>query len=158
MLTSEQLEEIRQRCDKATTGPWTAHGEHRFVHQDGGKYRCICEADTFLHSIHGYENPTFIAHAREDVPALLDHIQEQDVEMTRLRASYHRLLLAHLRVMRHDKGLYDAGGYKTSADLLRQMADQGLFEITVNGPENRIMGRLTPEGEKIMAAQSAEGA
>jgi hypothetical protein len=84
--------------------------------------------------------------ARCDATILLAEIDR----LRAIEADYHRLLLDHLRVMKHYDDLYDAGGMKACADLMRRMEELGLFTIVVNGPENRIMGRLTPEGEKVL--------
>jgi DTW domain-containing protein YfiP len=56
-LTPDELDAIRERAEYATPGPWSDVGEECAK----GPSACLCD----LH---------FIAHARTDVPALLEHI------------------------------------------------------------------------------------
>ena len=59
---------IRARCEAATSGPWTAH---RYPVEDyNGNH--ICGDIT-----HGSDK-LFIAHARQDIPALLDALDEAE--------------------------------------------------------------------------------
>lgn len=69
MLTKEELEAIKERCDKATEGPWevaiTADGG--WVLDDTDNIVCgTCVRD---------EDAAFIAHSREDIPKLLAEIE-----------------------------------------------------------------------------------
>jgi hypothetical protein len=79
-LTQKQLEAIRQRVEKATPGPWkysegvgsypaTILSEKGEVVAAGDEYYGMTENDA-----------NFIAHARTDIPALLDHIAEVETE------------------------------------------------------------------------------
>jgi hypothetical protein len=85
-LTQEQLEDIRQRAENATPGPWKWVGqtEGGFIPQ--GAYL----GDTLILLGDHYENykedATFIAHARTDIPLLLDHIAELEAEVKRLES------------------------------------------------------------------------
>ncbi|MDQ9094253.1 MULTISPECIES: hypothetical protein [Bacillus] len=73
-MTKDDLEAIRQRAEAATEGYWGAddsewpgNGNLRYwinTHWDG-----VAAAVT-------KEDAEFIAHARQDIPALLDHIAE----------------------------------------------------------------------------------
>lgn len=67
----KRLDEIRARAEKATPGPWVYHWpewKDDYVHPDyvkcGEDHPPICEVTD------GVPNATFIAHARQDVPAL----------------------------------------------------------------------------------------
>lgn len=67
--TDEQLEVIRERCDKATEGPWeTALLESGWHVTHNG--RIIAEA-----YLNESKNAEFIAHAREDVPKLVSEVR-----------------------------------------------------------------------------------
>lgn len=80
MLTAEQIAEIRARAEAATPGPWTV-----FARDSSGQ-----AVDYFLgFDIEGPEeaqrgmfanraDAEFIAHAREDIPALLAALKETD--------------------------------------------------------------------------------
>ncbi|HEX3860760.1 MAG TPA: hypothetical protein VHY35_03635 [Stellaceae bacterium] len=76
-LSVSELDEIRQRCDDATAGPWKSFVEGRdhtsgssFIMTGGGNGRGddieLAEATT--------ADQDFIAHARQDIPRLLDEI------------------------------------------------------------------------------------
>ena len=85
---SDRLDEIRQRAEAATQGPWVAHGNtveqvktgrHQVVGTEltGPKYPKYM---TYERLTTKNEDATFIAHAREDIPYLL-------AEVGRLRAA-----------------------------------------------------------------------
>lgn len=74
------LEEIRERCEKATAGPWRS----RF-HPNGCLLDIACDdrPDTLATTAflgwtinESERNANFIAHAREDVPVLLAYVEE----------------------------------------------------------------------------------
>jgi hypothetical protein len=79
-LTKEYLEEVKRRCDLATPGPWISFIEGR-DHTSGQSFirRTIDDTevdhDLYLYgaavTAHDYD---FIAHARQDIPLLLDEI------------------------------------------------------------------------------------
>ncbi len=87
-LTSEDLEEIRERAEKATDGYWTADTEtwpgndnlqHWVSYIDNHGSDGLCAAARS-------DDATFIAHAREDIPKLLAEIERlndrlRDVEI-----------------------------------------------------------------------------
>jgi hypothetical protein len=70
MKSKIDLAAIRARCDAATPGPWeykasTLHSPYNFIIYSN--HEMIGEAAVV-------ENTDFIAHARQDIPALLDEI------------------------------------------------------------------------------------
>lgn len=78
-LTKDQLEVIRNRSEKATEGPWKSCGNKwgdlvvysptiRSGMNNGGEIAEIEFTSTQL------DDADFIANARQDIPALLDHI------------------------------------------------------------------------------------
>ncbi|MCP6682932.1 hypothetical protein [Bacillus nakamurai] len=80
-LTKDQLEVIRKRSEKATEGPWKLCGNKwgdlvvysptmRSGMNNGGEIAEIEFTSTQL------DDADFIATARQDIPALLDHIAE----------------------------------------------------------------------------------
>ena len=83
-LTDADLQAIRARADAATHGPWAYDGQHYEITTPfGDSYWLIaseCRAtpeqevkpDQFGHEYNA--DYAFIAHARQDVPALLDEI------------------------------------------------------------------------------------
>lgn len=69
-MTKDELEAIRQRAEAATEGEWCeGYGHYVLIDNFKGSYqtfgvaRCARKEDT-----------EFIAHARQDIPDLLDHI------------------------------------------------------------------------------------
>lgn len=105
-MTQQRLDEIRARCDKATRGPWiydkrvgcvaVYHGEKACC-IDETEGRRLFYADGFLEKeADGYTrwktnpadctNAAFIAHARQDIPALLAEVERLRAEVERFRA------------------------------------------------------------------------
>lgn len=83
-MTPEQLEEIQARADAATEGPWfhVKSLDHIF----GGINTSGVDTDPHdgstayvvdHHRCLDAQDADFIAHAREDVPALIDFVKEQ---------------------------------------------------------------------------------
>lgn len=90
---------IRARCEAATPGPWDSYRPHP-------RYRCYQVervapeghlagdgAVVACEDVNAAENADFIAHARQDVPALLDALEAAEAEVERLRESNANLRL-----------------------------------------------------------------
>ena len=84
-MTSLDLAAIRQRVEKATDGPWNTGFDYE-------KNDPIVLAPGYIeHTIdytlteHGKADAEFIAHAREDIPALLDEIDRLNATIQRVR-------------------------------------------------------------------------
>ncbi|MED3650001.1 hypothetical protein [Heyndrickxia sporothermodurans] len=79
-LNNEQLEAIRKRAEAATEGPWELdEDDFGLWNRNGRNYigsigKSMADSDA-----------EFIAHAREDVPALLSLVAQQRAEVERLR-------------------------------------------------------------------------
>lgn len=75
-LTEGRIQEIRNRCDAATPGPWRSFWEGR--HHTSGDSVIIRgeqeEREDLYISPCTMADQDFIAHARQDVPALLDEV------------------------------------------------------------------------------------
>ena len=78
-MDAKQIDKIRQRCEKATPGPWDYDlGDHSIYSMDmsrTGEYEFV----TTLYeekSIRNEADAEFISKARQDIPALLDYITE----------------------------------------------------------------------------------
>lgn len=84
-LTRAEIEAIRGRCEKATKGPWrTGHSvDGVFTEADNERIanRFICDAPA-------YANEEFIAHARTDVPALLEQVEKMN-EVLKMALRFH---------------------------------------------------------------------
>lgn len=78
------IEEIRERCEKATAGPW--------MQKELADCSEIYDANSWGKALRPLAlvgsstiDAEFIAHAREDIPALLDHIEALHSELTKRR-------------------------------------------------------------------------
>jgi len=99
-LTQEQLEAIRQRAENTTPGPWHARTSIGVCRDCRNVYEVIKEVDeseiVFLPPVvaelKSKDDANFIAHARTDIPALLDHIAELEAEIKRLHEYYYEKL------------------------------------------------------------------
>ncbi|MDR4318733.1 Uncharacterised protein [Niallia circulans] len=71
MLTTEQLNAIKERAEKASLGAWTVTHNTDIVREDpigSGFTDAIAFADRSI-------DAEFIAHAREDIPALIAEVE-----------------------------------------------------------------------------------
>jgi len=107
MLTKEQLAEIEQRAKKATPGPWEYDGM-AYVWADGFY---IFETRGFGYfTTHGMtkdeaekqmdSNSIFCSHAREDIPALLEHIRELEAQLAKEKRRAERAVNVLERIKR----------------------------------------------------------
>jgi hypothetical protein len=76
-MTDRELEEIRLRCEAATPGPWVSFVEGR-NHSSGSNFIKTGEGKSRGDDIEltgaTVADQDFIAHARQDVPKLLNEI------------------------------------------------------------------------------------
>ena len=85
MLTKDELAEIRKRAEAASLPEWEVQTDMT----DGGEFRWAMgpwhdqrDGDTDF----ALKDAEFIAHARTDIPRLLEHIAELEAESAKLRA------------------------------------------------------------------------
>lgn len=72
MISNEELKSIRERCDLATSGPWKSYVEGR-EEMSGSDFIMTGGEDIYLTGA-TIADQDFIAHARQDIPLLLDEI------------------------------------------------------------------------------------
>lgn len=90
-MTPEQIAEIRARAEATTPGPWRARDAEFFQHiilgpgptDELGESRPQVVAAT--QNVGWRSNAEFIAHARTDVPALLDALDAAEATVARVR-------------------------------------------------------------------------
>jgi hypothetical protein len=70
---TEILAAIAQRCDQATAGPWKSYIEGR-DHSSGDNFIMTAGPDIYLIGA-SIEDQDFIAHARQDLPFLVQEVQ-----------------------------------------------------------------------------------
>lgn len=74
-MTQEQLDAIQARVDGATNGPWGCYGDGAHEVFDAGEYGDGDRGEVVAAVIDRLSDAVFIAHAREDIPALLAEVQ-----------------------------------------------------------------------------------
>lgn len=80
-LSTEELQAIKERCKKATSGPWILMPEVCGIEGQGvfetDSFGCICEVgDPYPRGNNRpQQNMEFIANARQDIPKLLAEIE-----------------------------------------------------------------------------------
>jgi len=95
-MTETDLAAIRARCEAATPGPWKVVKASRLTDRWGAvwghvgvetDFQCNRSDQAIFYS-QGHCSPAnaaFIAHAREDIPALLAALDARDAEIARLK-------------------------------------------------------------------------
>ena len=71
-MNNADIKQIKERCERATKGPWISFVEGR-DHTSGCNYIRTDGNDIELTGA-SIDDQDFIAHARQDVPALIDEI------------------------------------------------------------------------------------
>ena len=84
-MTSDELQAIKARCDAATPGPWNAVPRATEGYVDGFLGAEIeGPPDAQRGQFARMEDAEFIAHAREDIPALVAEIEQLRAEIERV--------------------------------------------------------------------------
>ncbi|WP_102271342.1 hypothetical protein [Cytobacillus massiliigabonensis] len=110
-LTNEQLNAIRERAESAAEGPWkVGKRSPNGLENVGCKGLLIAQVCRYDDAELNRNTAEFIAHAREDVPKLLEYITELKTEIIRLSEAEDLLSEAH-DVM-NDVHLYDTDLYR----------------------------------------------
>jgi hypothetical protein len=79
------LEAIKQRAEKATPGPWDITENTVHVGDEyGSDFRYIVPIDDMRPDQPRVEDAAFIAHARDDVRALVARVEELELVLQRL--------------------------------------------------------------------------
>jgi len=81
-MKPEELQAIKARAEKATPGPWEQlsgewYGEPRNLVQ--------CDECTITEHVYKKSDADFIAHSREDIPALIAEVERLQAENKELR-------------------------------------------------------------------------
>lgn len=96
-MNQQRIDEIRQRCEKTTPGPWISPFDASRMGDGNDDCNSIVniEGETVV-GVTYYDGPVlyaietdadFISHAREDIPFLLDLLSEQEREIEQLKAA-----------------------------------------------------------------------
>lgn len=79
-MDAERIAEIRGRCEAATAGPWQ-HETVEYAHLVQNRTQELLESIDL-------EDARFTAHARQDVPDLLDALEAATNEVSRLKSGF----------------------------------------------------------------------
>ena len=74
-MKPEELKAIKRRTKKATPGPWTVGEHHGVDFPEAVLYDIACNTNDITDEIYLKEDADFIAHARTDVPALVEEVK-----------------------------------------------------------------------------------
>ena len=74
-MTESELNEIDNRCNKATKGPWKSMIEGR-DHSSGDSFIMTAGEDIYISNPLLDNNQDFIANARQDIPKLIAEIRK----------------------------------------------------------------------------------
>ena len=90
MMSNEEKAEIQERCDNASPAPWHVlylNCPNRAVIESEGRRMYANEYTVFsAHEYEGYkEDAEFIAHARQDIPRLLDENERLTSELAQAK-------------------------------------------------------------------------
>jgi hypothetical protein len=91
-MDKTELDEIRARAEAATSGPWYVT---RTTRKDGYNYhvRCLSIGYVVAGNVRPYErDAAFIAAARQDIPRLLDALEEERARNDLFSRCLHRAL------------------------------------------------------------------
>lgn len=88
-MTKQQLDEIKQRVEAATGGPWFPCGaRYTYISRELSDVEIEDVAEVCNHyrdETQIEKNKYFIAHARTDIPALLEHIESLQGQLAEAR-------------------------------------------------------------------------
>jgi hypothetical protein len=131
--TRPDLDAIRARVDAATPGPWrtlgtgVAGGDHWYVCDDGQSLASIASNDG-ENEDQREPDAEFIAHAREDIPALLDALAAERGRADEAR----RLLSTRVEASRLDVALAGSAALAVALDQVRAWRESEYHEMHVS--------------------------
>jgi len=156
LLTAEQIAEIRARCDAATQGPWYSVSDGLYIHDrlteyDENGIRTGKTANSVA-EIHNYPtygkssprlnrvyNAEFIAHTRQDIPALLDALEAAEAGAQTLQIA----LDESVKLLAHEEELlnmHDGGRrmiFKTSEEWIARLVEVGKIKTDAGEKDTR---------------------
>jgi hypothetical protein len=84
MLSKEQIAEIEQRAKKATPGPWYVDDVYQIIQCENDSDDTVIADYSFISDFDVCRDDVdFIASARTDIPALLEHIRELEAQLAK---------------------------------------------------------------------------
>lgn len=149
MLTAEQLQDVKERADKATPGEWLIN-----VHYDeNGAKEGTCDIHTNNEPVACYTNEydaQFIAHARQDIPELLQQVASLQDEYERMKQSrnhWHRVAVGRRMATTESKGRLDRTELAEAKARMENERLRELLEISLSYAPTHV--RLMAERVKV---------
>jgi len=106
-MNAEQLNAIKERAAKATTGPWYYEVDgDLFANGETVLTPFVTKHDIPILKMKN-DDATFLAHAREDVPALVAEVEQLQAEIERVDALYSEkyILTTHYKNQAYEQAL-----------------------------------------------------
>ena len=149
-MTENEIREIRQRCEAATPSKWTYDGMHNEIHAcdvENGAFLIVSELrehpgekllDKFGHTFNA--DFEFIAHARQDIPALLDALKEANIKADEYEKRWFEIDAAHSKTFialcdmkkRVEAARAKCAAYENAIRMIEEMPEQNLCPFCNN--------------------------
>ena len=89
-MTDQELAAIEDRAEAATPGPWSWHGKAVIKPGDLGEYEdIVCGEGGTPYGIKNAVDGQFIAHSRQDIPALIARVRQLESEIEEMGENLH---------------------------------------------------------------------
>lgn len=118
-MTKEELQAIRQRCEKATPGNWQdmmIRDETKMECVADETYKLVCHCGSHTHR---FKDAEFIAHSRTDIPNLLNYTENLQAENCELRTELEKLIDAVTTEVSLLEIVYDGGAAMSAVHHLQ---------------------------------------
>ena len=124
-MDKKRMDEIRARCEAATSSPWQYDGMHNEIHapqSPNGMFLIVSELrghpseellDEFGHKYNA--DFDFIANARQDIPALLDALEEANAHIE-VHEQHEAAIMEN-----YEDAISERNHYKARAEALEDM-------------------------------------
>lgn len=159
-MNNDRINAIRIRCEAATPGPWeyfdngfdgkirstTARSKYT------GKPKTICGGEPCEGRIDNCPDAHFIAHAREDIPYLLDLLAEREKEVGRLQSIINSPAVAYMSSPIGDLPI-DSTGMRKAVDEIARLTELHKREVIITGEYAQRVINLRAEIDRLTEAQ-----
>lgn len=160
MTDQQRIAEIAARCERATPGPWEYFdngfdGEIRSTTARSkyiGEPKIICGGEPCEGRIDNCPDAHFIAHAREDIPYLLDLLAEREKEIGRLQSIINSPAVAYMSSPIGDLPI-DSTGMRKAVDEIARLTELHKREVIITGEYAQRVINLRAEIARLTEAQ-----
>jgi hypothetical protein len=153
-FSETELEEIRRRCEGATPGPWKSLIEGR-DHTSGCSFIMTGQGDARGNDIElsgaTIADHDFIAHARQDIPRLLDEISKLKNFSVYVRRERERLIRERQAIRQEQRQLN-----QRLAELDRELSAINAYEAAKSGRSTTQQGRNSRRPQRVHRGSKRE--